>query len=121
MKINSNYLKLEESYLFSTVSRKVKEYQEKHPEAELIRLGIGDVTKPLCPAVVGALIAASREMGSDESFRGYGPEQGYDFLKEAIRNHYENIEVFLDANEIFVSDGAKSDLGNILDIFSEEK
>ncbi|MDD4688763.1 MAG: LL-diaminopimelate aminotransferase [Eubacteriales bacterium] len=120
MNINSNYLKLEESYLFSTVARKVNEYQENHPEAKVIRLGIGDVTKPLCPAVVEALVSASKEMGFAETFRGYGPEQGYDFLKEAIRNHYQSNNIVLDTDEIFVSDGAKSDLGNILDIFSED-
>ncbi len=120
MKINRNYLNLEESYLFSTVAKKVREYQEQHPEAKVIRLGIGDVTKPLCPAVVEALVSASKEMGCEETFRGYGPEQGYDFLKEAIKKHYEESKVYLEADEIFVSDGAKSDLGNILDILSEE-
>ncbi|MFA7636314.1 MAG: LL-diaminopimelate aminotransferase [Monoglobales bacterium] len=120
MKINGNYLNLEESYLFSTDARKVKEYQEKHPDAQIIRLGIGDVTKPLCPEVVDALVDASKEMGCENSFRGYGPEQGYDFLKEAIKKHYEENKVYLDADEIFISDGAKSDLGNILDIFCTE-
>lgn len=119
MLINRNYLNLEESYLFSTVAKKVREYQEKHPEANIIRLGIGDVTKPLCPAVVDALVSASKEMGVKETFKGYGPEQGYDFLKEAIGEYYSKKGISLMNDEIFISDGAKSDLGNILDIIDK--
>lgn len=117
MNINPNYANLEQSYLFSTIARKVSAYQEAHPDKSVIRMGIGDVTLPLCPAVTQALRQAVDEMGQKESFRGYGPEQGYDFLREAIRDYYKGFGVTLSANEIFVSDGAKSDLGNILDLF----
>ena len=120
MKINENYKKLEESYLFSTIAKKVNEYSAQHPDKKIIRLGIGDVTRPLCKSVVEALIKASNEMGTKEGFRGYGPEQGYDFLKEEIQKYYQKRNVELDIDEIFISDGAKSDLGNILDIFSKD-
>lgn len=118
MNINRHYLDLQESYLFSTISRKVAEYTEKHPEKQVIRMGIGDVTLPLCPAVVSAMEKAVREMGKKETFHGYGPEQGYEFLRRAIQSYYTRYGVALSCDEIFVSDGAKSDLGNILDIFS---
>lgn len=118
MKINSNFLNVQDSYLFSTVGRKVSEYQQKHPAAKIIRLGIGDVTLPLCSAVVSAMSEAVQEMGQKATFRGYGPEQGYDFLKSAIRQYYARRDIQLEMEEIFVSDGAKSDLGNILDLFS---
>ena len=118
MKVNKNYLQLKESYLFSTIAKKVAAFSKENPNASIIRLGIGDVTLPLVPAVVDALKAASEEMGVKETFHGYGPEQGYDFLKEEIRAYYEQKGVSLQSDEIFVSDGAKSDLGNILDIFS---
>ncbi|NLM12809.1 MAG: LL-diaminopimelate aminotransferase [Epulopiscium sp.] len=117
MQINRNYLNLQESYLFSTISRKVSEYKSKYPEKEIIRLGIGDVTLPLCEAVINAMEAAVLEMGTQQGFRGYGPEQGYDFLRLAVRDYYTSRGVTLQDNEIFISDGAKSDLGNILDIF----
>lgn len=120
MKVNENYQNLKESYLFSTISRKVAEYQKEHPNAKLIRLGIGDVTIPLCGAVVEAMKAACDEMGQEESFRGYGPEQGYDFLREAVQGYYRQKGVSLALDEIFISDGAKSDLGNILDLFSAD-
>lgn len=120
MKINSNYLSLKESYLFSDIAKKVAAYTAAHPEAAIIRLGIGDVTLPLVPAVTEALENASREMGFAQSFHGYGPEQGYAFLRDAIRDYYAAKGVTLDSDEIFVSDGAKSDLGNILDLFSED-
>ena len=120
MKINKNYLKLEASYLFSTIATKVKEYNEKNPDKNIIRLGIGDVTLPLCKAVVSAMKTAVEEMGVQETFKGYGPEQGYDFLKSAIQNYYSKRNVSLDLDEIFISDGAKSDLGNILDIFDKD-
>ncbi len=120
MKINSNYLSLKESYLFSDIAKKVAAYTAAHPEAAIIRLGIGDVTLPLVPAVTEALENASREMGKSETFHGYGPEQGYAFLRDAIRDYYAAKGVTLDSDEIFVSDGAKSDLGNILDLFSED-
>ena len=120
MKINENYLALKESYLFSDIAKKVAAFTAAHPEASIIRLGIGDVTLPLVPAVVEALESASREMGVKETFRGYGPEQGYGFLKDAIKDYYAAKGVSLESDEIFVSDGAKSDLGNILDIFSTD-
>ncbi|HHW00439.1 MAG TPA: LL-diaminopimelate aminotransferase [Clostridiaceae bacterium] len=118
MRINKNYLNLQDSYLFSKISRKVAEYKEKHPEKDIISLGIGDVTLPLCDAVVRAMQVAVAEMGTKEGFKGYGPEQGYGFLRQAIARYYEKRNIYLDPAEIFVSDGAKSDLGNILDIFS---
>ncbi len=121
MKINSNYLNLKESYLFSDIAKKTAAYKTAHPDADIIRLGIGDVTLPLCRAVVDAFHLAADEMGKKETFRGYGPEQGYDFLKDAIREYYQSEDgVSLEADEVFISDGAKSDLGNILDILSRE-
>jgi len=117
LQINRNYLDLQDSYLFSTIARKVSEYKSKYPEKDIIRLGIGDVTLPLCEAVVKAMEAAVLEMGTQHGFRGYGPEQGYDFLRSAVRDYYKNRGVTLQDNEVFISDGAKSDLGNILDIF----
>lgn len=117
MKINQNYLNLEDSYLFSTIAKKVAEFTVKNPDANLIKMGIGDVTLPLAPVVVEALKKAADEMGVKETFKGYGPEQGYAFLREAIKKYYSKKSVELDIDEIFISDGAKSDLGNILDIF----
>lgn len=118
MKINDNYNNLTESYLFSTISKKIAEFKEKNPNADIIKMGIGDVTLPLAKTVVDAMTKASMEMGKKESFRGYGPEQGYDFLRVSIKEYYGKKNVSLKDDEIFVSDGAKSDLGNILDIFS---
>ena len=118
MKVNTNYANLETSYLFPTISKKVAEYQAAHPEAKIIKLGIGDVTLPLAPAVVEAMQKAVAEMGKKETFHGYGPEQGYDFLKEEIQKYYARREVKLNLDEIFISDGAKSDIGNILDLFA---
>ena len=120
MNINKNYLNLEASYLFSTIAKKVSEYSEVNPDKNIIRLGIGDVTLPLCNAVVNAMKSAVEEMGVQETFRGYGPEQGYDFLKSAIRDYYAKHNVSLELDEIFISDGAKSDLGNILDILGTD-
>ena len=120
MKINRHYLDLEKSYLFTDINHKVSAYQTSHPGQSIIRLGIGDVTLPLCPAVVSALEKACAEMGVKETFRGYGPEQGYDFLREAIARYYEKKGVTLQMDEIFVSDGAKSDVGNILDLFGKD-
>ena len=120
MKVNENYKNLDESYLFSTIAKKVKEFSEHNKDVEIIKLGIGDVTQPLCPAVIEALHSAVDEMGNKETFKGYGPEQGYDFLKEAILSYYDKNNVSLDLDEIFVSDGAKSDLGNILDLFDKD-
>lgn len=120
MKINQHYLELEKSYLFTMIGKKVAQFQQQHPEVDVIRLGIGDVTLPLCPAVVGAMESASAEMGVKETFHGYGPEQGYDFLKEKIAGYYAEKGVTLALDEIFISDGAKSDLGNILDLFDAD-
>ena len=120
MKINKNYQKLEDSYLFSTIAHKVAEFTKNNPEAAVIRLGIGDVTLPLAPAVVKAMNKAVEEMGVKETFRGYGPEQGYGFLKEAIQKYYASRNTHLESDEIFISDGAKSDVGNILDLFSQD-
>ncbi|WP_138296542.1 MULTISPECIES: LL-diaminopimelate aminotransferase [unclassified Clostridium] len=120
MRININYQNLEDSYLFSTIAKKVAQQSAEHPEQKIIRLGIGDVTLPLCPAVTDALHAAVDEMGNKETFHGYGPEQGYDFLREGIRGYYAQKGVALEAGEVFISDGAKSDLGNILDLFDRD-
>lgn len=120
MQINTNYDNLEQSYLFSTIARKVREYSASHPEADIIRLGIGDVTRPLVPAVIDALHAAVEDQAKQETFHGYGDEQGYDFLHEALVGYYKTHGVELATNEIFISDGAKSDLGNILDIFGKD-
>ena len=116
--LNLNFKNIADSYLFSNVNRKVAEYGEKNPGAPIIRLGIGDVTLPLAPAVIEAMQQALCEMSVQESFRGYGPEQGYNFLKDAIQEYYAARGTQLDSDEIFISDGAKSDLGNILDLFS---
>ncbi|MDD6284891.1 MAG: LL-diaminopimelate aminotransferase [Firmicutes bacterium] len=117
MKINKNYLQLNESYLFSTIARKIKAFTDEHPDKRVIRMGIGDVTRPLCGAVIDSLHDGVSEMASADTFRGYGPEQGYDFLRGAVQGYYASFGVNLDMNEIFISDGAKSDIGNILDIF----
>ena len=120
MKINENYKNISDSYLFSTIAKKVNEFVANNPDKKVIRLGIGDVTLPLCSVVVDALKKASDEMGIKETFKGYGPEQGYSFLKEKIHNYYKSHNVELDIDEIFISDGAKSDLGNILDLFDKD-
>ena len=118
VKINENYLKLPGSYLFSEVARRISAYTAAHPGAEIIRLSIGDVTRPLVPAVVEAMHRAVDEMGTAQGFHGYGPEQGYPFLREAIAQYdYAARGVEVRPEEIFVSDGAKSDCGNIGDIF----
>lgn len=121
MKINENFLKLESSYLFSSIAKKVADYQAAHPEADVIRLGIGDVTRPLAPAVIEAMHKAVDEMADEKTFRGYPPEYGYDFLLKAIQeNDYAARGVNIGTDEIFVSDGAKSDCGNIVDIFDTD-
>jgi len=117
---NEKFLDLKESYLFSEVAKRVSVFQQKNPDRSVIRLGIGDVTLPLGKTVVETMHSAADEMGKAESFRGYGPEQGYDFLREAIQGHYKTFGVELDTDEIFVSDGAKSDTGNITDLFSKD-
>ena len=117
--VNENYAVLQDSYLFSQVAHKVADYAAAHPETKIIRLGIGDVTLPLAPVVVEAMQKAAAEMGVKESFRGYGPEQGYDFLHEALVKYYAGFGVSLESSEIFISDGAKSDCGNITDLFDD--
>lgn len=120
-RINENYLKLPGSYLFSTIAKKVGAYSAANPEKEIIRMGIGDVTLPLCPAVIQRLHGAVEEMSRQETFMGYAPDLGYDFLRNAIvENDYKARGCGISAEEIFVSDGAKSDSGNIVDIFAED-
>ena len=120
-RINDHYLRLKSSYLFTEIARRVKEFQTAHPEARVIRLGIGDVTRPLAPAIIAGLHAAVDEMARLETFRGYGPEPGYEFLAELIAKHdYGARGVTVAADEIFVSDGAKSDTGNFQEIFSAD-
>lgn len=120
MNLNKNYENLAQSYLFSTIAKKVNEFTSNNPDKKIIRLGIGDVTRPLCKAVINAMHKAVEELGVQETFRGYGPEQGYDFLRTAVQNYYKKHNVDLDLNEIFISDGAKSDVGNILDLFDKD-
>ena len=120
-RINDHYLRLKSSYLFTEIARRVKVFQAAHPDAKIIRLGIGDVTRPLAPAIIGGLHAAVDEMARPETFRGYGPEPGYEFLAELISRHdYGARGVSLAVDEIFVSDGAKSDTGNFQEIFSSD-
>lgn len=119
VKANENYLKLPGNYLFSTIGRKVREYQEKNPEAKVIRLGIGDVTQPIAPAIIDALHSAVDEMGSAETFKGYAPDLGYSFLREKISEvDFKQRGCDISPDEIFVSDGAKCDCSNIQEIFS---
>ena len=121
MQLNPHYAELNESYLFSTIAHKVADYQKAHPDADIIRLGIGDVTLPLAASVTRAMHDAVEEQAHKETFHGYIPsEQGYGFLREAIRGYYADHGVALELSEIFVSDGAKSDLGNLLDLFSQD-
>lgn len=120
MKANTNYNNLQDSYLFSTIAKKVAAYSSEHPDKKIIRLGIGDVTKPLCPAVIKALHSAVDDMAAAETFHGYGPEQGYGFLKEAVHEYYKKNGVSLDIDEIFIGDGAKDDLSELLDIFGKD-
>lgn len=121
VRINDNYLKLPGSYLFSDIARKVSAFSKDHPETQIIRLGIGDVTRPLAPSVIEALHKAVDDQAAPGTFHGYGPEQGYDFLRSRIAEvHYGSRGVKLDLDEIFVGDGAKSDTGNIGDIFAPD-
>ena len=115
--VNENFLKLPVSYLFTDIARKVNAFRVTNPDADIIRLGIGDVTQPLAPAVIAALHKATDEMASEKTFRGYGPEHGYEFLREAIiKNDFQPRGIHLDPMEVFINDGAKSDTGNIGDI-----
>lgn len=118
-RVNENYLQLPGSYLFSEIARRINKYKTEHPEAPIIRMGIGDVTRPLTPAVVKGLHTAVDEMGQEKTFRGYGPEQGYAFLIQTIiENDYRSRGIEIGEDEVFVSDGAKCDTGNIQEIFS---
>ncbi|MBP3360173.1 MAG: LL-diaminopimelate aminotransferase [Clostridia bacterium] len=120
-KINENFLKLPGSYLFSTVAKKISAFESANPGAQIIKMSIGDVTRPLVPSVINAMHKAVDEMAAAETFRGYGPEQGYDFLRAAIvENDYKSRGISIEPDEVFISDGAKSDCGNIVDIFAED-
>ena len=121
MKINENFLKIQSSYLFSNIAKKVKAYTAANPDKQIIRLGIGDVTRPLADACIDAMHKAVDEMADEKTFMGYPPEYGHEWLLNAINdNDYKKYGVDLDNSEIFVSDGAKSDCGNIGDIFSTD-
>lgn len=118
--INENYLKLQAGYLFPEIGRRVREFQKDHPQADIVRMGIGDVTQPLTPSVIHAFHEGVGEMAATGTFKGYGPEQGYDFLREAIaKNDFQDRGADIHADEIFVSDGSKCDTGNILEIFGQ--
>ncbi len=120
-KINENYLELQDSYLFSTIAKKLEEYKTKNPDKEIIKMGIGDVTRPIVPIIIEAMHKAVDEMQNGETFRGYGPEQGYEFLREKISKYdYKDRGVNINPDEIFVSDGSKCDVANILDILGNE-
>ncbi len=119
-KLNENFFNLKKNYLFIDIAKRIRAYTEAHPDAKLIRMGIGDVTQPLAPVVVEAMEKACREMGVKETFRGYEDSgAGYDFLREAVANYYKSFGADVPAGEIHISDGAKSDCGNIIDIFGE--
>lgn len=121
VQINQHYLKLKAGYLFPEIGRRVTAFAQANPSAKIIRLGIGDVTEPLTPAIVSAMHAAVDEMAKRDSFKGYGPEQGYAFLREAVAQHdFQSRGVDVSADEIFISDGSKCDTGNILDIFGSD-
>ncbi len=120
MNFNKNFNDIADSYLFAEVANRVSAYTKNNPDKKIIKLGIGDVTLPLVPEVISAMHGAVDDMSRQETFKGYGPYEGYDFLRESIRSYYRENGVDLALSEIFVSDGAKSDLGNILDIFSAE-
>ena len=121
IKLNENFFNVKKSYLFSEIAKRVKEYSEKNPDKKIIRLGIGDVPLPLPRVAVTALKKAADEMGSAATFRGYAPEYGYDFLREKIADYYKRFSVSRNSEEIFVSDGAKSDVGNIVDILGDNE
>lgn len=121
IKLNENFFNVKKSYLFSEIAKRVKEYSKKNPDKKIIRLGIGDVTLPLPRVAVTALKKAADEMGSAATFRGYAPEYGYDFLREKIADYYKRFSVSRNSEEIFVSDGAKSDVGNIVDILGDNE
>ena len=117
--INENFLKLENNYLFVTIADKVKEYEKKNPGKKIIKLGIGDITRPIPKTIVEAMIKAVNEMGDNELFRGYGPELGYNFPKEKIKEEYERRNIKFELDEIFISDGIAADIGDFSELFSE--
>ena len=119
LRLNENFGRIKPSYLFSDVAKRVREYAAAHPDKKILRLGIGDVTLPLTPTVIRALHKASDEMADASTFRGYAPEYGYDFLREAVARHYASFGVSVEADDVFISDGAKSDLGNFVDLFGD--
>lgn len=121
LKINENYLELQDSYLFSTIAKKLEEYKKENPEKEIIKMGIGDVTRPIVPTIIEAMHKAVDEMQYADTFRGYGPEQGYEFLREKISKYdYKSRNIDISPDEIFVSDGSKCDVANILDILGND-
>lgn len=117
--INNNFFNLQDNYLFSIINEKVHNFKVKNPSIKLINMGIGDVTRPLPKSIIDEMHKAVDEMGNYNTFHGYGPEQGYEFLREAIKNEYKNNNIDIDLDEIFISDGTKCDTGNILDIFKD--
>ena len=117
--LNENFGRIKPSYLFSDVAKRVRAYAEAHPDKKILKLGIGDVTLPLTPTVIRALHSATDEMADAATFRGYAPEYGYDFLREAVARHYASFGVTVGADDVFISDGAKSDLGNFVDLFGD--
>ena len=119
LQLNQNFARIKPSYLFSDVAKRVRAYAEAHPDKKILRLGIGDVTLPLTPTVIRAMHGATDEMANAATFRGYAPEYGYDFLREAVARHYASFGVSLDPGDVFISDGAKSDLGNFVDLFAD--
>ena len=120
LQINENYLNLKQNYLFSEVAQRTNKYISEHPDKPIIRLGIGDVTKPLTQKTIEALHTAADHMSKAETFKGYGPEQGYDFLRTAVVDYYKKNSVDIETKEVFISDGAKSDTGNITDLFGPD-
>lgn len=121
-RLNENYQNVKDSYLFAEIARRVKVYEEEHPEkaGEIIRLGIGDVTRPLTKSVISALPEAVDSQASSETFKGYGPEQGYEFVRKAVAEYYAKNGVEIDPDAVFISDGAKSDTGNITELFAKD-
>ncbi|MBO4283065.1 MAG: LL-diaminopimelate aminotransferase [Clostridia bacterium] len=119
IRLNDNFARIKPSYLFSDVAKRVRAYAEAHPDKKILRLGIGDVTLPLTPTVIRAMHKATDEMADAATFRGYAPEYGYDFLREAVTRHYASFGVTVPSDDVFISDGAKSDLGNFVDLFAD--
>ena len=121
IRVNENFLQIQQSYLFGTIIKKVNEYAKENPDAKIIKLGVGDVTRPIPQVILDAMHKAVEEMGDAKTFKGYGPEIGYDFLKEKIKEYdYKRSGIDVDIDEIFISDGINSDCGNIVDLFAQE-